>query len=1054
MIRKFLFLLPTALITVSRLEGADTPLSFNRDVRPILADACFHCHGPDSGTRKADLRLDTEQSFFGEGGNDPVVIPGKADDSPLYDRLIADSPDDIMPPPDSHKELKPEQIEIIRRWINDGAKWQPHWSFVKPEQPALPEVSAKDRVSNPIDQFIFAGLDKAGLSPAPEADRRALARRVALDITGLPPTPAEVETFVADQDPKAYEKLIDQYLASPHWGEHRGRYWLDAARYADTHGLHFDNYREMWLYRDWVIGAFNRNLSFDQFTLEQIAGDLLPSPTEDQLIATGFQRCNMTTNEGGTIDEENIALYASDRVQTLGWIYLGLTLNCAQCHDHKFDPLSAKDYYSMAAFFRNTTQGPKDGNVKDSGPILVVPGDADRPRWTALPGEITAASTKRQERRNAAKPEFDTWLASATPAALEDTMPEDGLVAHLPLNEGKGPDLAARLPAGANFKATGELAWAAGGKFGQAPVLKKETPIELGDLGNFARNEPFTISLWVRSPKDGFSGSIIARMDDKAAHRGWDILQENRNLAFHLIDTWPENALKVTTTRAVLSPGQWQHLTVTYDGSGKPGGVKLYVNGAYTPLRATTDKLKADAETRTNTPLRLGQRSTGMFFEDGQVQDLRLFTKRLTPAEAASLHQLPALNAALAAGEKRKPEQTESLFANYLATRDKPWQDLNLAVAKLEGERDTIKGRSPVTHIQEEKKDSPAMANILERGAYDMVGEQVAAAPPAVLHPLPEGAPANRLGLAKWLVDPQNPLTARVTVNRFWQEIFGTGIVATPDDFGLMGAAPSHPELLDWLALTFIESCWDTKALFKTILMSSAYRQSAMATPDKIEKDRDNRLLSRGPRYRMDGEMIRDSALAASGTLSTTMGGPGTKPYQPENVWETVGMGNAKYAQDKGDGLYRRTVYNYWKRMAPPASMEIFNAPNREVSCLKRDRTNTPLQALVTLNDPQFIEAARRLATLALQESKGDDEHTLDLIARRLLSRPLSEVEKNLMQSSHLSLLSHYQTTPEDTAALLAVGENPAEKAIAPPVLAAWTMVCNQLMNLDEALNK
>ena len=406
----------------------------------------------------------------------------------------------------------------------------------------------------------------------------------------------------------------------------------------------------MWLYSDWVIGAFNRNLSFDQFTVEQIAGDLLPSPTEDQLIATGFQRCNMTTNEGGTIDEENIALYAYDRVQTLGWIYLGLTLNCAQCHDHKFDPLSAKDYYSMAAFFRNTTQGPKDGNVKDSGPILVVPGDADRPRWTALPGEITAASTKRQERRNAAKPEFDTWLASATPAALEDTMPEDGLVAHLPLNEGKGPDLAARLPAGANFKATGELAWAAGGKFGQAPVLKKETPIELGDLGNFARNEPFTISLWVRSPKDGFSGSIIARMDDKAAHRGWDILQENRNLAFHLIDTWPENALKVTTTRAVLSPGKWQHLTVTYDGSGKPGGVKLYVNGADAHLRATTDKLKADAETRTNTPLHLGQRSTGMFFEDGQVQDLRLFTKRLTPAEAASLHQLPALNAALAAG--------------------------------------------------------------------------------------------------------------------------------------------------------------------------------------------------------------------------------------------------------------------------------------------------------------------------------------------------------------------------------------------------------------------
>jgi len=1054
MIRKFPVLLSAALGLSATGDAADAPLSFNRDVRPILADACFHCHGPDAGTRKADLRLDTEQSFFGEGGNDPVVIPGKPEASPLYDRLITDNPDDIMPPPDSHKELKPEQIEIIRRWITDGAKWQPHWSFVKPEKTALPEVSKKDRVANPIDHFIFAGLEKSGLEPAPEADRRTLIRRVAFDLTGLPPTPAEVEAFVADQDPTAYEKLIDHYLASPHWGEHRGRYWLDAARYADTHGLHFDNYREMWLYRDWVIGAFNRNLPFDQFTVEQIAGDLLPSPTEDQLIATGFQRCNMTTNEGGTIDEENIALYASDRVQTLGWVYLGLTLNCAQCHDHKFDPLSAKDYYAMAAFFRNTTQGPKDGNVKDSGPILVVPTEADRPRWSALPGEIAAATKQRQDRRNAAKPEFDTWLASATPASIEDGMPKDSLIAHLPLNEGKGPDLTARLPAGAVFKAGGDLTWAAGGSFGQAPVLKKETPIDLGDLGNFARNEPFSVALWVRSPKDGFSGSIIARMDDKAAHRGWDILQENRNLAFHLIDTWPDNALKVSTTKAVLSPGQWQHVTVTYDGSGKAGGVKLYVNGVDAPLRATTDKLRGDAETRSATPLQLGQRSTGMHFTDGQVQDLRLFKKKLSALESASLHQLPALNAALAAGEKRKPEQAESLLQHYLAARDKAWQDLNLAVVKLEGERDTIKGRSPVTHIQEEKKDSPAMANILMRGAYDMVGEQVAAAPPAVLHPLPEGAPANRLGLANWLVDPQNPLTARVTVNRFWQEIFGTGIVATPDDFGLMGAAPSHPELLDWLALTFIESGWDTKALFKTILTSSAYRQVALATPEKIERDRDNRLLSRGPRYRMDGEMIRDSALAASGTLSTRMGGPGTKPYQPENVWESVGMGNAKYEQDKGEGLYRRTVYNYWKRMAPPASMEIFNAPNREVSCLKRDRTNTPLQALVTLNDPQFIEAARRLATLALQESKGDDDRTLDLVARRLLARPLSEVESNLMQSSRLSLLTHYQTTPEDAAALLAVGDTPAEKAIAPPVLAAWTMVCNQLMNLDEALNK
>ncbi|NLT72214.1 MAG: DUF1553 domain-containing protein [Verrucomicrobiaceae bacterium] len=1057
MIRKTLLLLPTLASGwggFSLIAAADAPLSFNRDVRPIIADACFQCHGPDSATREADLRLDTERGFFGGEGADPVVIPGKPGESSFYGRLVSDNPDDIMPPPGSHKELEPEEIAVIRRWIVEGAKWQPHWSFVAPESPDPSSLPKQSWGVNPIDRFVLARLAQAGLTPAPEADRRALLRRLALDLTGLPPTLEEVESFVTDEDPDAYEKRVDRYLASPRWGEHRSRYWLDAARYADTHGLHFDNYREMWPYRDWVIAAFNRNQPFDQFTVEQIAGDLLPDPSESQLVATGFQRCNMTTNEGGTIDEENLAFYASDRVQTLGWVYLGLTLNCAQCHDHKFDPITAKDYYAMAAFFRNTTQGPKDGNVKDSGPILVLPNEADRVRWDALPDEIAAASAKRQERRTAVAPEFQSWLATATPVGLEEDMPEEGLVAHLPLNEGKGSALAARIPAGARFEVSGELAWAAGGRFGRAPVLTKSTPVELGDLAHFARDEAFSIALWVRSPKDGFSGSLIARMDDRAAHRGWDILQENRNLAFHLIDTWPGNALKVTTTKAVLTPGRWQHLTVTYDGSGKAAGVRLYLNGVDTPLRTTVDKLRADAETRAATPLRLGQRSHGMAFEGGQVQDLRLFKKRLTAADAARLHALPGLHAALAADEKRKPEQAEALLQHYLAARDEAWQKLNHAVLTAEKERETIRRRSPVTHIQEEKKDSPAMAHILLRGAYDQVGELVAAAPPAVLHPLPDGAPANRLGLARWLVDPANPLTARVTVNRFWQQIFGTGIVATPDDFGIMGATPSHPELLDWLALRFLESGWDTKALFKTIVMSATYRQAALLTPEKLEKDRDNRLLSRGPRFRMDGEMIRDAALAASGLLSPRMGGPGTRPYQPGNVWETVGMGTAKYVQDEGEGLYRRTVYNFWKRMAPPASMEIFNAPNREVSCTKRDRTNTPLQALVILNDPQFVEAARHLATHALKESCGDELRALDLVARRVLSRPLREEETAVMRSSQVSLLSHYQTHPEDAAALLAVGESPADTAIAPPVLAAWTMLCNQLLNLDEAVNK
>ncbi|MBL9152268.1 MAG: DUF1553 domain-containing protein [Verrucomicrobiales bacterium] len=1035
-------------------EGQAQPVRFNQDIRPILADACFHCHGPDPGTRKAGLRLDTEAGFFGTDGKDAAVVKGKPDDSPLFQRLVTADPDEIMPPPDSHKELKPEQIDLIRRWIAEGAPWQPHWSFINPEAPALPEVKKADWEKNPIDRFVLARLEAAGLTPAPEADRHTLARRVALDLTGLPPTPDEVEAFVNDPSPGAYEAMVDRFLKSTRWGEHRGRYWLDAARYGDTHGLHFDNYREMWLYRDWVIDSFNRNLSFDQSIVEQLAGDLLPNPTESQLIATGFQRCNITTNEGGTIDEENLANYAADRVQTFGWVMLGLTANCAQCHDHKFDPISMKDYYSLAAFFRNTTQAPKDGNVKDSGPVLVVPSMEDRPRWDALPGEIAAASKQRNDRRAAAKPDFDKWVSQATPAILEATMPREGLAFQLPLTEGKGAVVAATLPGAAKFAAASELTWAPGGKFGPAPVVKAGATLDLGPQGDFEKNQAFSYGAWVKAAKAEGSTAILARMDEKAGFRGWDLWQEGRNVAAHLIDEFPAKAIKVATARPALNPGQWQHVMVTYDGRGQAGGVKIFVNGVEQQVRAVNNSLKPDSSIRTTTPLRIGQRSHGQVFEGGSVQDVRIYSRALAAAEVKSLAEHPNLRGLLAAGAKRNPQQTDTLFTHYLTSLDKPYQDLQAAVGKLEGERDAIKARSPVTHIQEEKKGSPAMANILMRGQYDKVGDTVEAAVPASLHPLPEDAPRNRLGLARWVVDPANPLTARVTVNRFWQEVFGRGLVATVDDFGIMGSTPTHPELLDWLAVTFRESGWDTKAFFKMMVMSATYRQAATVTPEKLERDRDNHLLSRGPRFRMDAEMIRDYMLSVSGSLSPRMGGPGTKPYQPENVWEVVGMGNARYQQDTGENLYRRTVYNYWKRMAPPASLEIFNAPSREVSCVRRERTNTPLQALVTMNDPQFIEAARQLAQKAMRDSAGDAAKAVDYLARRVLARPLRPEERGIVTDSHRSLLAHYQASPDDTKALLEIGESTADPKLDAAQLAAWTMVGNQLMNLDEVLNK
>ena len=1048
----------TLLLTLLASSAvAAQPIGFNKDIRPILADACFHCHGPDPGTRKAGLRLDTEAGFFtAKDGEQPTVIKNKPEISNLFQRLITKDEDDLMPPPDSHKKLKPEQIALVKEWIAQGAPWQPHWSLIQPQRSAQPQVKDSAWVKNPVDRFILAKLEAAGLKPAPQADAHALIRRVTLDLTGLPPSPELVARYAPkDGSPisdAAYSELVDELLKSPAYGEHRARYWLDAARYADTHGLHFDKEREIWPYRDWVVKAFNRNEPFDQFTVEQIAGDLLPKPTDDQLIATGFQRCNITTNEGGTIDEENLANYASDRVQTLGWVYMGLTTNCAQCHDHKFDPITQRDYYSLAAFFRNTTQKAKDGNVKDGlGPILVLPTDKDRPRWNALPAEIAAAKTKQDASRKAAKPLFDLWLASAKPADLDKDVPTKGMTAHVPLNEGAGSEVTGTCGTAKTFKAVGEVTWKPDGKLGPAPVMKPNGTFEIGEVGDYEKDHAFSYGAWVRADRAGVSGGILARMDEKNGYRGWDLFQSDTRLSVHIVSKWPEDAIKVSTAKPALRPGVWQHVFVTYDGRGKAGSVRIFVDGVETPVKAEINALKGSI--KTTTPTRIGQRSNGAFFSDGGVQDVRIYDRQLTATEVQTLSKVGPLRTMLAA-KKRGPKQQEALFEHYLITRDTPYQTALASSTKLTAEQDAIKTRSPLTHIQEERMDTKPMANILMRGQYDKVGDAVEAAVPAALGKLSADAPKNRLGLAQWLVSPENPLTARVTVNRFWQELFGNALVKTTEDFGIMGSPPTHPELLDWLAVEFRESGWDVKRLFKLLVSSAAYRQAAILTPEKIEKDRDDALLSRGPRFRMDAEMIRDYALAVSGSLSPKMGGPGTMPYQPVNVWEVVGMGTEKYKQDNGENLYRRTIYNFWKRTAPSPNMEVFNAPSREVSCVRRDRTNTPLQALVTMNDPQFIEAARNLAQHALENVKGDDTAKFTNIAERVLCRPLKAQETPILSASLADLRKFYSTHATDADALLTVGESKTDSKLPKPELAAWTMLCNELMNLDEVLNK
>ncbi len=1089
--------------------AADSSVRFNRDIRPILADNCFACHGPDNNSRKAALRLDTKDGIFEQTPKrGPAVVAGNLEKSELWRRVTTTDPDDVMPPPDSHKTLKPEQKQRLKEWILAGAPWQGHWAYIRPERPPVPNVKAAGfKIRNPIDAFILAKLQSKGLKPALEADRRSLARRLSLDITGLPPKAELVEEFAKDRSPDYYEKFVRKLMALPGWGEHRARYWLDAARYADTHGLHFDNYREMWPYRDWVIRAFQTNLRFDRFTIEQIAGDLLPNSTDDQEVATGFQRCAMTTNEGGTIEDENLANYANDRVTTLGWVFLGSTLNCAACHDHKFDPIKQKDFYAMAAFFRNTTQTGFDKNIRESDVFKVVPQtESDRARWRALPAEIESARKERDGQAREVDTALADWLAKLNPAESSKDVALERELVRVPLNEGSGTNFSSVIAGKTKQLAGGaKLDWATNsGPFGAAPVFAKEQSVVVGDIGNFEAGEAFSAGAWVLVPKDfKGEGAVIAKMGgDDEKYRGWNLLVRDDDLSVQMINRWSNIAMEIKSTGSAVKRGEWQHLFFTYDGSGRTKGVKLFVNGV--EANANRDNNRLEGSIRSPFPLRIGRRERNNGLNNVAVQDVRVVGARLSGTEVRALAAaprlqellaqlnedpaeavVPATNAAPAAAnataevsaeekaqaEKSRAEAEKASIAKakarreaardalkdyFLVTRSQTWRHANAKLVALELEQQAIRGRSPVTLVQVEKKDSEPMAQILFRGQYDKPKDKVKAAPPGMLHAMPAGAPDNRLGLAQWMVSPENPLTARVTVNRFWQEVFGVGLVKTAEDFGTTSEAPVNQELLDWLAVEFVDSGWDVKRMFELMLTSSTYRQGVETTREKLEKDPQNRWLSRGPRFRMDGEMVRDYALAASGLLVEKVGGPSVKPYQPDGVWEAVAMPESNtrfYQRDSGESLYRRSLYTFIKRAAPPATMDIFNAPSREVCAVRRERTNTPLQALATLNDPQFVEAARRLAEVALASGRKEDE-ALQLMAARLLSRPLTAKELDVVKGTLKEMQSFYETHPDAAKQLISTGDSKPSDKLPAPKLAAMTLVANQLMNLDEALNK
>ncbi len=1047
-----------AVFTAARLAAAADapPLSYNGDIRPILVEHCFSCHGADSASRKADLRLDQRDAAVEAG----AIVPGDPDSSAILDRIGSDDPDLVMPPPAAKKPLSAEQKALLERWVKEGAVYQPHWSYIPPLRPEAPAVKNESWIRNPIDRFILARLEAEGLSPAPEADRRTIARRVALDLTGLPPEPALVEAFVADRSADAYEQFVDRLLATLEWGEHRGRHWLDYARYGDTNGIHIDNFRELWAYRQWVVGAFNRNLPFDEFTILQLAGDLVnaetPSlPRETQLdnqIASGFNRCNITTSEGGAIDEEYRVIYCRDRTETTAAVWMGLTTGCAVCHNHKFDPLSQKEFYELSAFFNNTTQAAMDGNVHDTPPIVPVPKPDDLARFLELEKDVPAARAAVEARKGAARPEFDAWITAASAETVRKLLPQETPLAEVPGAEGQGQVTKVRVAGKeTDLPLSAGTAWQPGPSGGSGLLLAGKAA-EVATVGDFEHDQGFSLTFWIRPPANDTAYAVVARMDDGQAYRGWDTWIQSRRLGMHMVHDWPDDALKVSA-KDQLPADAWTQVAITSDGSGRPEGIKVFYNGKLQGLNVETNTFKKNT-IRTAVPFTIGSRSPGSPAHAVGLAGLAIWGRALAAGEIEGIARGQALADVVRLDPAARPAAAGPLYDWWLATADEPFKTASARLAGLDAEQAEIRRRGTVAHVMNEKPEM-AKAFVLARGEYDKRTDEVQPDTPDILPPFPAGAPRNRLGLARWLFLADHPLTARTTVNRFWQEVFGTGLVRTSADLGVSGELPSHPELLDWLAVEFRESGWNVKRLFKLIVTSASYRQAAAATPAKLARDNANRLLSRGPRFRMDAEMVRDHALAASGLLVRQIGGPSVKPYQPDGVWEAVSMGGNTnvYKRDSGDALYRRSMYWFWKRTAPPASMEIFNAPSRETCTIRRERTNTPLQALVTLNDPQFVEAARVLADRAFEIGGATDDTRIDFIARRLLARPLAADELAIVKQSLADLQAFYSGHAEEAKQVIAIGDSKPRHPDAAH-LAAWTMLTNELMNLDEVLCK
>ncbi len=1012
------------IIALASPAGADddnATVRFNRDVRPILSNHCYSCHGFDATQREAGLRLDTPEGATAEleSGEGHAIVPGQPQDSLLIHRILATDEDERMPPVDSGKELSESERETLRQWIRQGAKYEPHWAFTAPQRQTRPEVNQRNWSRNWIDDFILARLEKEGLQPADEADRRTLIRRVAFDTTGLPPSQDEVEQFLQDMSTDAYEKMVDRYLASEHYGEHRARQWLDLARYADTSGYQYDQERTMWVWRDWVIHAYNQNMPFDEFTVQQLAGDLLPDPQPEQVLATGFNRNHPITIEGGVIDEEYRTEYVIDRLNTTATVWMGLTVGCARCHDHKFDPISQKEFYQLSAFFN---QLPERGlNGFDPKRRIVSP--LAKPLDAATLTRIKNFERERDLVQQTVDDRvLDDWSRKlrATPAT-----PWDILIPHAMTSTG-----------GSQLTLQTDHSWLAGGANPQKDIYEVTAHTEQTGITAIQLECLTDPSLPGGGPGRHSSSNFV--------------LSEFELVAVSRQDPSQQKPIKFQKAIADYSQANYE-IQKAIDGSVS-GNNGWAVDGPTRKRPATAIFIASEPfGFAGGTELRFRLRHEATFATHG-IGRPRLATSR-QPVDQIGLKTVPTEVRRIAElPEGQRSEAETATLSGWVAT------ERSKRAGQLQAEIDALRqvNQYPPTMIMQEMP-TPRATHVLQLGQYDRPGEAVQPGVPNVLMPMPVDTPANRLGFAKWLVDPAHPLTARVAVNRYWQEVFGTGIVATPEDFGIQGEWPTHPALLDELAREFIDSGWNVKTMLRLLLTSATYRQSSHLSKALRERDPDNRLLARGPRYRLDAEEIRDQALAVSGLLVRQVGGPSVYPYQPAGLWLELnnrpGLSKA-YPSGKGNALYRRGMYTFWKRTVLSPMLKTLDAPDREFCTVQRSRTNTPLQALLLLQGPQFVEAARQMAARMMKEGGDNNASRLTLVfvwARA--GFPCAE-DRKIAPRLYQQRLEQFQQDPAAAQAMLSVGDSPRDNDLDMAEHAAWTVIARLLLNLDETINK